>query len=218
MNRMNRISRFNPSIMALAMACMIDNASAGDGGGERAPVWYIVKEKSLVGNELHEAGAMVQYAGLPSENLEPTDDEGRRRAQEYQESNKKRQADLVANNKESAVGDPQEFAKALAKAFAQDRAEQDERIANLLRAQEESGRQFAQASQNMAKLISLLSANHATQPVSADGQVAVPVENTTGTPAGPAATGDQIAPATENKAPAPAVDHSDEKPAKRTKG
>jgi hypothetical protein len=43
---------------------------------KRDPVEYIVLEKSLIGNEIFEAGTTVKYDGLPAENLQPTCDEG----------------------------------------------------------------------------------------------------------------------------------------------
>lgn len=70
---------------------------------KREPVEYIVKEKSLIGNELHEAGARVHYAGLPSENLEPTCDEGRARYNEYLKSNEDRVAKMIAANDSGAA-------------------------------------------------------------------------------------------------------------------
>jgi hypothetical protein len=53
----------------------------------RNAVKYLVKEKSLIGNEIFEAGAEAMYDGLPAENLEPLCDVGRERYQEYLESN-----------------------------------------------------------------------------------------------------------------------------------
>jgi|SRR6476646_2663780 len=64
----------------------------------REPVFYITAEKSLVGNEIHEAGARVAYDGLPAENLKPTCPEGERRYQEYLESNKARVAAMMEKN------------------------------------------------------------------------------------------------------------------------
>lgn len=81
----------------------------------REPVEYEVQEKSLIGNEIHEAGAIVKYDGLPAENLKPLCDVGRARYQEYLESNKVRVAKMIEQNSTSAVGDPAEFAKALQK-------------------------------------------------------------------------------------------------------
>lgn len=48
---------------------------------------YRVVELSLIGNELHQAGAIVEYDGLPAENLEPLCDLGRAKYQEYLASN-----------------------------------------------------------------------------------------------------------------------------------
>lgn len=79
---------------------------------------YRVLERSLIGNEIKEAGEMCEYDGLPGANLEPIDDEGRAKAQEYAESNAARAAALRAQYTESAVGDPAAFAKALAEEHA----------------------------------------------------------------------------------------------------
>lgn len=79
---------------------------------------YRVKEKSLIGNEIHEAGAVVEYDGLPAENLEPMDAEGEAKYQEYLASNKQRVQDMKATFTETAVGDPAAFAKLLADAIA----------------------------------------------------------------------------------------------------
>jgi len=84
---------------------------------------YIVLEKSLVGNEIHEAGAEVEYDGLPAENLQPTCDEGRAKYQEYLESNAARVAALKNQYSESTVGDPDKFGAAVAKAIADANAE-----------------------------------------------------------------------------------------------
>ncbi|MEC5161719.1 MULTISPECIES: hypothetical protein [unclassified Janthinobacterium] len=59
---------------------------------------YLVKEKSLIGNELFEAGALVDYDGLPAENLEPTCDAGRAKYQEYLESNAARVRAMASAN------------------------------------------------------------------------------------------------------------------------
>lgn len=93
---------------------------------------YVIKEKSLIGNELHEAGAIVEYDGLPSENLEPTDDEGRARYQEYLASNAERIATLKNQFTESAVGDPDKFAQAVAKANAEANADMMASIPNMI--------------------------------------------------------------------------------------
>lgn len=76
---------------------------------------YRVKELSLIGNELFQVGAIVDYDGLPAENLEPLDDEGCAKYQEYLDSNSARVKLMISQNQGSAVGDPTAFAAALAK-------------------------------------------------------------------------------------------------------
>ena len=75
---------------------------------------YRVKELSLIGNELFQAGAEVEYDGLPAENLEPLDDEGRAKAAEYVLSNEARVKQMMLENSDSQVGDPAAFATAVA--------------------------------------------------------------------------------------------------------
>ena len=75
---------------------------------------YRVKELSLIGNELFQAGAEVDYDGLPAENLEPLDAEGEAKYQEYLVSNAERVRKMNLENSESQVGDPAAFAAALA--------------------------------------------------------------------------------------------------------
>lgn len=58
---------------------------------------YRVKELSLIGNELHEAGAIVEYDGLPAENLEPLCELGRAKYREYLESNEQRIKKMMAD-------------------------------------------------------------------------------------------------------------------------
>lgn len=65
---------------------------------KRQPVEYEVLEKSLIGNELFEAGSRAFYDGLPAENLKPLCAEGEKRAAEYIESNKARVAKMIADN------------------------------------------------------------------------------------------------------------------------
>lgn len=84
---------------------------------------YVVKEKSLIGNTLHEAGEIVEYDGLPAENLEPTCDEGRAKYQEYLASNAERVAKLREQFSESAVGNPAEFGAKFAAELAKTNAE-----------------------------------------------------------------------------------------------
>ena len=99
----------------------------------RKPVDYRVKEKSLIGNEIHEAGAVVAYDGLPAENLEPMCDVGRARYQEYLDSNKTRAANMMNQYSESQVGDMDSFAKAWAKAQADYADTMAETIADAIR-------------------------------------------------------------------------------------
>jgi len=80
---------------------------------------YKVLEKSLIGNEIHEAGAIVEYAGLPSENLEPQCDEGRAKYQEYLVTNNARVKAMKEQFSESAVGDQVAFAKMIATAVSE---------------------------------------------------------------------------------------------------
>lgn len=75
---------------------------------------YKVLEKSLIGNEIFEAGQIAEYDGLPSENLEALDDEGRAKKEEYVRSNKERVATLIEQNP-SGVGDPAAFLAAFVK-------------------------------------------------------------------------------------------------------
>lgn len=84
------------------------------------PVKYTVLEKSLVGNEIFEAGTTCEYAGLPSENLAPQCDIGRARAVAYDESNKVRVAKMRDQYavEASGLGDPTAFAKAIADAVS----------------------------------------------------------------------------------------------------
>ena len=98
---------------------------------KREPVKYTVLEKSLVGNEIFEAGQTCEYDGMPSENLAPTCDVGRARYQEYLESNKARIAKMRAENAESAVGDGEAFAKAVTKALAEANAASDAKFVAL---------------------------------------------------------------------------------------
>ena len=112
----------------------------------REPVDYRVKEKSLIGNEIHEAGAVVAYDGLPAENLEPMCDVGRARYQEYLDSNKTRAANMMNQYSESQVGDMDSFAKAWAKA----QAGQADTIADAIREGIAAGVALVHASQAKA--------------------------------------------------------------------
>lgn len=81
---------------------------------------FVVLEKSLIGNRLHEAGDEITLppGTLPAENLSATCDAGRALKDEYTRSNAERVAKMKAENTESAVGDPFAFAKALSEANA----------------------------------------------------------------------------------------------------
>lgn len=92
-------------------------------------VKYTVLEKSLIGNEIHEAGATVDYAGLPAENLAPQCEVGHARYQEYLASNKARVATLNSQYGEVGVGDAAAFAAAFRKELAESQANQSELIA-----------------------------------------------------------------------------------------
>lgn len=136
MNRHTKHSRFGASMMAMvalsAMSGMCNVEAAGTAtaenpagtSAERAPVQYRVLEKSLVGNEIKEAGETAFYAGLPAGNLEPMCDEGRARAAEFIASDKARVARMVENNRDGAAGDPVEFMANLVKVQREMAAEQ----------------------------------------------------------------------------------------------
>lgn len=94
----------------------------------RKPVKYTVLEKSLIGNEMFEAGQTCEYDGLPAENLSPQCDEGRARYQEYLDTNAERVAKMRAANSDSVVGDPAAFAAAVGKAIAEANAGIEARI------------------------------------------------------------------------------------------
>lgn len=167
MHRNSRNSRFTSmmalSVMALAITAA-GTATADNPEGvsaPRAPVWYIVKEKSLVGNNLYEAGAKVAYDGLPADNLTPTCDEGRKRAAEYKASNDERVALMVKNHSESKVGNPEEFMQAFIKAQADERAEHQAQMAEMVKMNQAAAQQLAQASANMAHLATIIASQAA---------------------------------------------------------
>ena len=80
---------------------------------------YKVLEKSLIGNEIFEAGSIVDYDGLPAENLEPQCEKGEAKYQEYLASNVERIRVMREQNSESGVGDTAVFAKLIAVAVAE---------------------------------------------------------------------------------------------------
>ena len=90
---------------------------------------YLVKEKSLIGNRIYEAGEMAEYDGFPAENLEPTCPEGEGKRLEYVESNKARIALMLEQNP-SGVGDPAAFLAAFVKAQADASASQAQQISD----------------------------------------------------------------------------------------
>lgn len=74
---------------------------------------YTVLERSLIGNEIFEAGAIVDYEGLPAENLAPLCDEGKAKYQEYLASNAARVEKMQTEN---ASVDEDALSRAIAKA------------------------------------------------------------------------------------------------------
>jgi hypothetical protein len=161
----------------------------------REPVWYITKEKSLVGNDVHEAGTKVLYDGLPAENLEPTCDVGRGRYQEYLASNAERVAKLQQEFSTSAVGDPAKFATDFAKVLAEQQAEHNAQMAALVA---QNTATVAMFTDTLAKLTGALQ-NIAGQASTAP---ATPVIAAAAAPA----TGDAAKPAAKGKADKPASD------------
>jgi hypothetical protein len=104
------------------------------------PIKYIVKEKSLIGNEIFEPGAEVTLpeGTLPAENLEPTCDRGRAKFQEYLESNAARVA-TMRENFAAESGSNEVLAKligaAVASALADQKREQEDLAARLAEAE-----------------------------------------------------------------------------------
>lgn len=87
---------------------------------------YIVLQTSFIDAKVVHPGEEIEYAGLPAENLQPTDDEGRAKYQEYLESNEARVKKMILENKEPSAGgiaDSAVFFEALQKQRAQDQAE-----------------------------------------------------------------------------------------------
>lgn len=62
---------------------------------------YKVLVKSLLNNQIYEAGDQVEYEGEASENLEPLDDAGRAMRAKYEASNKQRIATMLQDAKDS---------------------------------------------------------------------------------------------------------------------
>jgi hypothetical protein len=199
MNRHLKHSRLGASLMATVMmsGLMIEAAGATEVGAPREPVWYIAKEKSLVGNDVVEEGGKVKYAGLPSENLEPTCDEGRRRAAEYKESNAARVKTLISNHSgESAVGDPTAFMKAFTEELARERAEHASQMAALVEQNQQSALLLAEAAKNMALLAAAITAPAAVAETGETATAPAAVANSD------AAAGDTKETGTDSTAPA----------------
>jgi len=91
------------------------------------PIKYIVKEKSLIGNELFEAGAEVVLpeGTLPAENLQPICERGEAKHQEYLASNAARVAKMKEQFADPAAGDAAALSKAIGEAVAKAIAEQN---------------------------------------------------------------------------------------------
>lgn len=96
------------------------------------PCTYTVKEKSNLNNRMYEEGETVSYDGMPAENLEPTDDEGAARYEEYLVSNKARQAAMREQFADSSVGDAEKFAVALGKELAKHKDETDTKLGQMM--------------------------------------------------------------------------------------
>lgn len=204
MNRLSRHSR-PASVMALSLMASCSITAAGPATADnpegvsapREPVKYRVKEKSLIGNDVHEAGATVSYAGLPSENLEPLCDEGRKRAAEYVESNAARVKAMVSAHAgvESPVGDPTKFMQAFAEELVRERAEHQAQIAQLVATNQAAALQLAEAAKNMATLAAAITAQPAAagEAPAAQADVANSTATTgdTGTPATGEAKGEE---------------------------
>ena len=132
---------------------------------------YVVLEKSLIGNELHEAGAIVPYDGLPAENLQPTCDAGRARYQEYLRSNDDRIARMKGQFAESGVGDSAAFAAAFAKELAAQKAEADTKFAAL---QEQNTRALTLIAQLVEKMGATAPTTAATEVPAAPAAIDAP--------------------------------------------
>jgi len=92
---------------------------------------YEVLERSLIGNQVFEPGAIVPYDGYPSANLKPTCAEGEAKAAELVQINADRVKQMQLDNPASPVMDVEGFAKAIASAIAEANAEQADKLAAL---------------------------------------------------------------------------------------
>lgn len=87
---------------------------------------YRVLQQSFVDAKVVFEGEEIEYDGLPAENLEPLDDAGRAKYQEYLDSNAARVAKMIEQNRESPTGgiaDSAKFFQALQETREQDRAD-----------------------------------------------------------------------------------------------
>lgn len=90
------------------------------------PPRYLVLERSLINNQIHEAGAEVEYDGLPSENLKPLDAAGEAKAEEYKASNAKRVSGMMDEAKASPLAgafDPSKIVQQMADMQAEQAAQ-----------------------------------------------------------------------------------------------
>lgn len=94
---------------------------------------YKVLEKSLIGNEIFEEGAIVDYDGYPSGNLEPLCDEGRAKAEELIEVNKERIKRIQLENPNTPMIDNEAFAKAVAAAITEANKAHDAQMAEVMK-------------------------------------------------------------------------------------
>lgn len=84
---------------------------------------YRVLEMSFINDRIVQAGEEIEYAGDPSDNLEPLCEEGQAAVAAYAEKEKARIAKLVDQfgpaSGQSAIGNMDEFVKQLAQANAE---------------------------------------------------------------------------------------------------
>lgn len=98
---------------------------------------YLVLATSFIDAKMVQPGEEIEYAGLPAENLQPLDDEGRAKYQEYLASNEARVAKMIAENRDPGAGgiaDPAAFFEALQKQRAQDQADMPALVAQAVAA------------------------------------------------------------------------------------
>lgn len=97
-------------------------------------VSYKVLEKSLIGNEIFEAGQTVEWDGHPGTNMEPTCDEGRARLQKTLELNRENREKIARDYAPVAGLTPDDFMKAFRKELAESQASQAQVIAEAIAA------------------------------------------------------------------------------------